>query len=412
MDRLPPHYGHGVSGDRFWPRPALCEQVMTALKRGECVTLFGARRTGKSSLLRECARRLRDDDGVVVVEVNGEGLEAIATLFQQFVAALPAFSREGFVARVKSLRLPEPLLEVVQRWLDRGGSSGEDAQLVTRHWATLARAIAALLPEMPARPVLILDELAYLCEDLHGQTREPEEVKRLLGMLREWRGAGLGMAMASSVGIRQTLRRMGVSRNHLTGCPPVHIGPLTSDDAAAMLAALAADQQIAWWSDAVSRVVIDESIDLLPACLQYAFKHVSLCAGGDGPPDTATIRAVFRDSIQPYFDQELLSQFNERLADYTPCEQALAKAVFRSIARSTRVARARAFVDLAEAAETSLAGTRQAQCLDEVDLAELILALQEDGFLIDDRERDQIAFASRMVESWWRTRDHRRGRRG
>jgi energy-coupling factor transporter ATP-binding protein EcfA2 len=407
---LPPHYGHGVCGERFWPREALCAEVLTALRRGECVRLFGPRRTGKSSLLKECARRLRAEDGYLVVEVNAEGLDGVATLFEQFVTALPMASRQGFVARVKALNVPGKIERLVEAWVERGAAGDDDRRLVTRHWGTLARAIAELLPTLAQRPVLLVDELAYLCENLHSETRDPVEVRRLLGMLREWRGAGLGMAMAGSIGIRQFLRRIDVPRNLLTGCMAVQVGPLDPDDAAAMLAALAAHGELDWWDEATSRLVIDESTDLLPSCLQFAFRQIeiALAEGGGADDGQALIRQVFRERIRPHYDQEFHQQFDERLGDYDRAEQDLAREVFACIARSTSGSRARPFADLIEAVEARTGADRP---LDRADLDDLVQALADDGFLYDDRDRDRIGFASRLVEGWWRTRDHRRGRR-
>ncbi len=144
-EQLPPHYGHGVSGDRFWPRPQLCSLILTALERGESVSLFGPRRTGKSSLLKECARRLREDGHFTVIEVNGEGMDAVASLLNRFVAALPKGSFEAFKVRVLSLGIPDSIGKLMDRWRGKDGAGGEDAAQVTRHWATLAQAIARLV---------------------------------------------------------------------------------------------------------------------------------------------------------------------------------------------------------------------------------------------------------------------------
>lgn len=75
-DKLPPHYGSGVSGDRFWPRPEL-DAILRHLKLGNSVALFGPRRNGKSSLLKESARILREDNQFIVIEVDGQGMEAV-----------------------------------------------------------------------------------------------------------------------------------------------------------------------------------------------------------------------------------------------------------------------------------------------------------------------------------------------
>lgn len=417
MQRLPQQYGPGVCGDHFWPRPALCRQIITSLQRGECVQLFGPRRTGKTSLLKECARRLRDDPNYTVIEINGEGMDTVSTLFNQFVAALPPNSRQGLMTRIRAFTVPDALLKVIESFSGHGGAGREDSQLVSRHGASLAMAIKELLPNMQPRPVLFIDELPYLCKDLHGNSGNPDEVRRLLAMLRDWRGAGLGMAMAGSIGIRQFLRRIKVSRNHLSGCPPVHVGPLERDDARLMLAALAAERDIAWWNDDISETILDQSTDLLPACLQFAFRDVSNAIEDaiemGKSPSLDVIQRVFQDQIRPNFDQEFHNQYDERFAGYDHAEQSVAREVFRCIARATRSPPSRPFDDLADAVEAKLGADqdRTPADADAPELANLILALEDDGFLTDDRDRDRIGFASRLVEAWWRTRDHRRGRR-
>lgn len=413
MDKLKPHYGYGVSGDRFWPRPALVKQILIGLERSESLCLFGPRRTGKSSLLRECARLLREDADFTVIEINGEGMDAVASLFNQIVASLPNNNFTGFKARIDQLKMPERMYELIDIWRGKGRAGGEDAKLVTRHWASVAQAITQSIPDMESRPVLFIDELTYLCENLYDNTGRSEEVTRLLAMLREWRGEGMGMVIASSIGIRQYLRKIGVSRNHLTGCNPIHVGPLDPANARMMLAALARQEGLDWWDESIAQAVMDQSTDLLPACLQFAFKYVVAARDDarddiEGPPFNAlTIDAIFKDRIRPNFEHEFFRQFDERFGEYETVEQDAAREMFRCIVRSTRSSRSRSYDDLYDAVEGALGQEKT----DAVDLSDLIRALEDDGFLIDRREQDQIAFASRLVEAWWLTRDHRRKRR-
>lgn len=409
MNKLKPHYGHGVSGDRFWPRPALVKQILIGLERSESLCLFGPRRTGKSSLLRECARLLREDKRFIVIEINGEGMDAVTSLFNQIVASLPNNNFTGFKARIDKLNMPGRMRDIIDIWRGKGRAGGEDARLVTRHWASVAQAVTQSIPDMESRPVLFIDELTYLCENLYDNTGKAEEVTRLLAMLREWRGEGMGMAIASSIGIRQYLRKIGVSRNHLTGCNPIHVGPLIPADARIMLAALARQEGLDWWDESIAQAIMDQSTDLFPACLQFAFKYV-VAARDDAENlilDALNIDAIFRDRIRPNFEHEFFRQFDERFGEYETAEQDAAREMFRCIVRSTRSSRSRSYTDLYDAVEGALGQEKT----DAIDLSDLIRALEDDGFLIDRREQDQIAFASRLVEAWWLTHDHRRKRR-
>lgn len=51
--RNPFKYGVPVSGDFYFPRPALARQMLDYSKAGQKILLYGPRRYGKTSFLRE-----------------------------------------------------------------------------------------------------------------------------------------------------------------------------------------------------------------------------------------------------------------------------------------------------------------------------------------------------------------------
>ena len=82
------HVGNPVSEDFFWPRPELLEPLVQAIhKRRESHKLFGLRRIGKSSLMKECARRL-EQEGWITVEVNADDFGGVDRLFTELLTKI------------------------------------------------------------------------------------------------------------------------------------------------------------------------------------------------------------------------------------------------------------------------------------------------------------------------------------
>src|ERR1700728_495502 len=85
---LPPHYGSGVSGDYFWPRPDIVDPLVGSLAEGQSHKMFGLRRIGKSSIMLE-ARRLLEQRQVVVAHVDVQDLNGLHNLLRDLLRSIP-----------------------------------------------------------------------------------------------------------------------------------------------------------------------------------------------------------------------------------------------------------------------------------------------------------------------------------
>src|SRR5437763_265264 len=87
--RLKRLYGGAATADYYWPRPEVTDPIIDALRSGESVSLFGLRRTGKSSALLEIQRALIAE-GKAAKYVDVQGRNRVHPIFASLVTALPA----------------------------------------------------------------------------------------------------------------------------------------------------------------------------------------------------------------------------------------------------------------------------------------------------------------------------------
>src|SRR5262245_28594834 len=87
--RLRPHFGHAVSGDGFWPRSYCVRLAVETLRDGGSIALFGPRRTGKSSIMKEAARILKEGRAHHPIEIDLEGRSGPASFASKLIEEIP-----------------------------------------------------------------------------------------------------------------------------------------------------------------------------------------------------------------------------------------------------------------------------------------------------------------------------------
>lgn len=391
-------YGGPVSGDRFWPRPMPLDEVVQALGDGSSVALFGPRRTGKSSLMAEAARVLAKQHGRVAVFIDVEGKDRLAALVLELMRHLPTGLLDRWMSYLADkTRLPKVILDNIGHSRNKGAAAGADPQLesdIRAYWGVLAQELGRTIRDTDHKAVLFIDELPFMCEDLLKSGAAAREVEEVLATLRQWRQAGLPMAISGSIGLRGLLARYGIPSTHINDLVPVRVPPLTGDEATAFVAALAAKDQLDWWTADTTAALVGLAADLYPSFLQFAFTKIRAARAAT----TDAVTAIYQAKIRPDLDFPFYNQFDDRLRRYHPAEQAAARRVFAEVAAAGDAGLGW------PAFQAAVAGDTTAEPVDPQILCELLVG---ESFLADDPEGDQVRFALRLVAAWWQSRRRR-----
>lgn len=385
---LKPHFGSPVSGDGFYPRAYAVNLTMITLKDGGSAALFGPRRTGKSSILREVARRLALED-IHPIEIDLQGRSGPAAFASNILAKIPKDIKSTIMTSWARLGgLPQSLTQLFTKGDDTVLPTDAATEALFReYWEALSDVVQAQIMKSQKRIILFLDELPYFCEEQIERGVPPRTVDDFLATLRRWRQAGVSMVIAGSIGMRHVLRVNGLNPDHLNDLTQIPLQPLKEAEAKLMLERLALGAELAWWTEQHSEAILAEAPDLIPSYLQKAF----MSARALDEHRSEDIKAALRRDVRTDFVSGFYDQFNKRLSRYK--DQAVsAQAVLKLLLGGPKLR-----VDIIASLEASgIASDYQA--------GEFLREMIEDSFVSPTEEDGQYKLAYKMVESWWRQR--------
>ena len=400
------YYGTSVFGEDFWPRPDLVDPLVSSLLRGQSHTMFGLRRTGKSSLMGEVRSRLMAA-GVVVSQINAESGKGLQDVFGELLRNLPSPDLQATLLRsVEQVQtLAKPVVAVVQGWL--GQAPAPDASVerdLLDYWPVLSRVLFDALKKEKRRIALFVDELPFLLENTlkGGPGADSKQglatAQKILVTLREWRGLPhVSMLIAGSIGMRGLALRHGLDPGAFSDMLSVVVPPLSHDEAARMVQALVAGHSppLTGWKRESTEALLEGLPDLYPGFIQLGFQAVA--DRGATLPDA--IRRNLREHLEPKLHQQFFSQFDYRLRreDAERRKQLTAAIDLVVDGAAQGGASLEAFYE-----ELEQRGCKMPE--------ELAAVLQEDGFLAFDSGTNTLRPASAMVVAW-RNRTPRAKRR-
>ncbi|WP_375767201.1 hypothetical protein NR798_36790 [Archangium gephyra] len=397
---LKSYYGTIVSGSDFWPRPEIVDPLVRSLLRGQSHTLFGLRRTGKSSIMAEAKSRM-EAQGVIVSQINAESGKGLQDVFGELLRNLPAPDlKNSLLRRFEQVQnIAQPVLGLVRGWIGHGpaptGSAASERDLLD-YWPTLSPMLFEAL-KAETRPIaLFVDELPFLIENTltrgAGADRKQGHglatAQQILVTLREWRGLKhVAMLVAGSIGMRGLALRHGLDPGAFNDMLPVPLPPLRRDEAVRMVQALVAGAAppLPGWTEAATETLLDGLPDLYPGFIQLGFQSVA-DRGATTPED---IRHSLREHLEPQLHHQFFGQFDNRLRRE---ELALRRHLTAAIDLVVDSAAQGGLPLDAFHAELVKRGCEMPE--------EIAAILREDGFLTFDPHVKNFRPASAMVAAW------------
>jgi hypothetical protein len=371
--------GSPVSGENFVDREREIKRALLLMEDGNSFLLLGIRRTGKSSLLKEIARRMTAND-FQTISVNCSTCKTTLQFYQQLYSAMPKGTRERlrkWIADAKSI--PTRLLDWLTDFVDKA-KVGEVELDFHNNWAVYNSTLEQIVGDFfkkEQRVAIFLDELPFFFQNLGTSAQSIKEIQSALATLRTWRDGGLPMGIAGSLNIHLQLEHLGISRKLLSGLNSLPVEPFLRPVAVDLLTRLAESKKYDWWTSEITDKLLSLLPDFVPYFIQYGFNSVA-AAHCDSPDKVET---VYHNTIIPGLFKDFLYQFDERLVAFDRDERMIAAGILDSVAQEGKV---------------SLQYLQQ----DNNFRYDVLMKLLDLEFLTI-RGNDEYAFSLNFIQQWW-----------
>ncbi len=400
--------GNWVDGDRFFDREVELEALAERVRHGNNTLLTAQRRMGKTSLVRELLRRLKETGEIepifVDLEAARDPADAIAEIGVQAKEAMGAWSRvkRVFANVLQQVdRIDELAVADVKVKLRAGIDAG--------NWQQRGDAVLGALAESDRSIVLALDELPILVNRLlkGDQGQITAEGKQVADAFMSWlrkngqthRGR-VCMIVSGSVGLEPVLAQAGLSAQ-ANIFSPFDLKPWSEDTAVSCLGVLAESYEIDL-PEGVRRNMCRRLRSCIPHHVQMFFDkiHEHLQRAEKTSAEEEDVEIVYLHEMLGVRGQLDLQHYEGRL------EAILGRAGDLLALELLTGAAVNGFLDdsLVEQYRAHYSDLNREKSTLNVD--SVLHLLEHDGYL--ERQNDGYRFVSGLLEDWWSNRHGRR----
>ena len=398
--------GNWVDGDQFFDRDAELEALTERVKDGTHTLLTAQRRMGKTSLVRELLRRLKDEGCFETVFVDLEDArtkeDAIAEIASQSCSIQKVWRRikTQFANHLQNIgdKIDEAGVSEVKVKLRAGINPGD--------WRQRGDEVFTALAENDLPVVLAIDELPILVnrllkgDDYCITPERRQAVDEFLSWLRkngqEHRGR-VCLILSGSVSLEPILQQAGLSA-HANIFSPFDLKPWDEETASACLAALAGAYDIEL-PLTVRQEMCRRLRCQIPHHVQQFFDnlHEYLRRAHRRKASLEDVDRVYTTEMLGVRGQMDLEHYESRLRmvlgdkGYPTALDILTEAAVNDgLLHSDAINQYYEYFQ-AEA--------------DPVSIKDILSVLEHDGYLT--RQGDNYRFVSGLLEAWWRARHDR-----
>ena len=403
MAGLKQAHGNWVYGkEHFWGREVELDLLSGYVDEGAHLLLAAQRRMGKTSLLREAARRLEDRYLCLFVDLQ-KSFSTVDAIIELSLAVHPHKSLWKKLVGVFSNALAH-----VSKTVDKL-SLGElqltlKAGLSAGNWRTRGDELLAILASSDKPVLLLLDEVPILVNRLlkgsdyvitaERRTQADEFMSWLRDNAIRHRGV-IRFVVTGSIGLEPVLRQAGLSAT-MNNFHPFELPPWDAPTAAGCLAALAEQYGITF-QDGAEEAMVQQLGYCVPHHVQMFFGKVHERCRRRGTTTFAAreVEELYQTEMLGIRGHVELAHYEERLRvvlGQEPFSMAI------DLLTETAV--------VGSLAEEACIAQRPMYTFAEMDAAEvqqeILRVLQHDGYL--ECASQQYTFVSNLVRDWWKAR--------
>lgn len=267
--------GHWVVGDDFFDRERELKVLESRVRDGNHLVMTGQRRMGKTSILRELGRRLKQEGWVFLfadVEADRSEEDVITSLAKACHPVTPITSRlmRGMGRRLRSLAGKVDKVSAHQfavrfrAGLDSGNWRRHGEDLIT-HCAGHDQPVLIVIDELPIFLVRLLDQ-----ED--GARRVDEFLSWLRAVFQTGDDRLPTLIVSGSIGLAPLVERLGIS-DRVNYLDPIRLGPWSLEVSARCFEALMKNYGLSA-DDGVAQAVYEHLGTGVPQYVQSFFARL------------------------------------------------------------------------------------------------------------------------------------------
>lgn len=392
--------GNWVEGDQFWDRKPELELFIGELEAGSNLSLVAPRRIGKTSLMREAARRIAHRFTCLHVDLQKSQTPADAVVelslatqpHQKVWKKIPAIF--GNLLDRVSQRVEKVSAKDINITLRSGINAGNWQEKGDRLFDVLASA---------DKPVIVFfDEVSILVNRLLKGTdyritpERKKEADAFVSWLRHNAGKHQGkirQVLTGSIGLQPILRQAGLSAT-LNMHAHFELGPWPPPIAVECLQALANEYRLQF-RPGVPEHMIDRIGYCIPHHVQMFFNTVHTARTLENLSEITmeTVNRLYETKMLGDYGKKELTHFEERLTTVLGPE--ISPAAFAYLTETARIGSL-----TKEAATALLSGVSFGERPQTDVMREISDILEHDGYL-HRADGSIYTFVSRFLKDWW-----------
>ena len=412
--------GSPATGDNFFPRNQLRDQILRAMGRDH-VAFLGPRRTGKTSILLDLEKN--PPEGIEPIKLDLQGLRNVPAWLNLMLAETkkritpPETSRIDDVWQFgkRSFQFTKAKGDALLKRIDQisilgNGIKLQQGQPAVESWQPVADEFLELLKEHELPIYFLLDEFPWFLGHV-ASNHTPAEVDATLNWFRKVRlelsELSVRFLITGSIGLKGLLRRLNLSPA-ANDFDPIEIRPLSDSESVTFLRELAVGENISISDECIQRMLDRIGVGWPILLATFLSEVQEECLKSGHKMTVENIDRLYEERMVRGSRNKYCEEMHTRLSKealFAPGERRLAHEILRQLCRSERGIGTEELNSI----HGKLVPDEAHRMLVAQDVDVVIETLTHDGYLIRRHDSNpeldgRLEFASHILRDFWRHR--------